>query len=97
MKHQDNINNEIKALAEKGHADAQYELGKMYETGDDIPQDYKQAVYWYTKASDQGHPQAQYRLGYMYKQGQGVEQDHKKRCIGLNNPQNKDTQKHSTI
>ena len=25
----------------------------MYENGDGVPQDYKQAVYWYTQASEQ--------------------------------------------
>ena len=40
-----------------------------------IPQDYKQAVKWYTKAAEQGDADAQYNLGLMYANGQGVPQD----------------------
>jgi hypothetical protein len=32
-----------KKAAEKGLADAQYSLGYMYDYGDEVPQDYKQA------------------------------------------------------
>lgn len=37
--------------AEQGDADAQYNLGVMYEFGDGVPQSYKQAVKWYTQAA----------------------------------------------
>jgi uncharacterized protein len=38
---------EFSSLAEQGNADAQYNLGGMYDTGQGVPQDYKQAVKWY--------------------------------------------------
>jgi TPR repeat protein len=47
----------------------------MYYTGQDIPQDYAQAVQWYRKAAEQGLAQAQYNLGFMYDKGRGVRQD----------------------
>ena len=33
---------------------AQYNLSGMYENGEGVPQDYKQAVHWYTKSAEQG-------------------------------------------
>ncbi len=36
--------------AEQGHADAQYILGFMYETGEGVTQDYTQAYMWYNLA-----------------------------------------------
>jgi TPR repeat protein len=44
-------------LAEQGHVEAQYKLGRLYQfSGDDkFPQDYKLAFFWYTKAAEQNH------------------------------------------
>ena len=66
---------DIKALAEQGHADAQYSLGLMYKMGQSVSQDSHKAVEWYTKAAEQGHSDAQYNLGEMYKLGDDVPQD----------------------
>ena len=49
---------DIQELTEKavqGNADAQYSLGRCYLEGEGVEQDYKQAVIWYTRASEQGH------------------------------------------
>ena len=62
--------------ADQGHADAQTNLGLMYDTGQGVPQDYAAAVSWYRKAADQGNVSAQYNLGLMYINGQGVPQDY---------------------
>jgi TPR repeat protein len=43
--------------------------------GDDIPQDYTKALFWYTKAAEQGHASAQYNLGVMYDNSVGVPED----------------------
>ena len=40
--------------AEGGDAEAQLDLGLMYEYGDGVTQDYGQALNWYRKAADQG-------------------------------------------
>jgi len=63
--------------AERGDAEAQYNLGVNYETGQDIPQDYEVAVKWFTLAAEQGHASAQFSLGGSYYKGQGVPQDYK--------------------
>ena len=63
--------------AEQGDAEAQYNLGCCYDTGDGVAQDYKEAVRWYRLAAEQGHAEAQFTLGLCYDVGQGVEQDSK--------------------
>jgi len=47
----------------------------MYDNGQGVRQDYKEAVKWYKKAAEQGYARAQFNLGLMYSQGQGVRQD----------------------
>ena len=44
--------------AEKGHAEAQFELGKCYHYGKGIKQDYKSAIKWYKEAAEQGNEEA---------------------------------------
>ncbi len=67
---------EFKPLAEKGHANAQFGLGLMYDEGQGVPQDYAEAAKWYRKAAEQGQASAQNSLGVMYDEGQGVPQDY---------------------
>ena len=67
---------EWKPLAEQGNADAQYNLGVMYEWGEGVPQDYKTALKWYTLAAEQGNAGAQGNLGTMYAFGTGVLKDY---------------------
>ena len=66
---------EWRPLAEMGRADAQSNLGHMYESGKGVPQDKAEAVKWYRLAAEQGYPEAQLNLGYMYFNGTGVPQD----------------------
>ena len=63
--------------AGQGDVRAQTMLGIMYFEGKGVPQDYKAALKWYTKAADQGVAVAQYSLGTMYFKGEGVLQDYK--------------------
>ena len=67
---------EWRPLAERGDADAQYNLGVMYDTGQGVAQDYAEALKWYRRAAEQGHAAAQYNLGVVYGNGQGVAQDY---------------------
>lgn len=46
---------------EKGCAEAAYHLGELYEMGENLPQDYHQAIDWYTKAEALFHPSASIR------------------------------------
>ena len=66
---------QTRILAEQGNASAQFNLGKMYEFGQGVPQDDAKAVEWYRKAAEQGYASAQKNLGVMYEFGQGVPQD----------------------
>jgi TPR repeat protein len=64
-----------RARAEKGDANAQFDLASMYYAGKGVPQDYAEALGWSRKAADQGYAKAQDALGFMYYEGKGVPQD----------------------
>ena len=65
---------DISARARKGDAEAQYQLGVIYEKGEAQPQNFYKAVKWHRKAGKQGHAEAQAHLGELLASGQGVEQ-----------------------
>ena len=67
----------LNALAEKGDARAQTELGRRYFQGDEVEENFQEAVKWWRKAAEQGGDSAQYNLGWMYSNGKGVEQNAK--------------------
>jgi TPR repeat protein len=67
---------EWRPLAEQGYANAQFNLGLMYDKGKGVPQDYAAAARWYRKAAEQGHVGAQFNLGFIYSNGKGVPQDY---------------------
>ena len=67
---------ELRYLAERGNADAQFRLGVMYEEGKGDIQDYAQALKWYVRAALQDDGDAQYNIGQMYYNGRGVAQDY---------------------
>ena len=52
-------------------------LGSMYDKGEGVPEDKKQAVKLYLKAAGKGVVLAQYQLGLHYNSGEGVEQSDK--------------------
>ena len=54
---------EWRGPADKGDADAQFNLGQAYKLGRGVPQDLVQAEKWYKKAADQGHMQASDNYG----------------------------------
>ena len=65
----------LRVSAAQGDADAQFNLGGMYATGDGVPPDAAEAVRWLRQAADQGHARAQFNLGGMYATGRGVPPD----------------------
>jgi TPR repeat protein len=67
----------VEKAAKQGDAEAQFNLGAMYFTGQDVKQDYKKAAKWYRKAAEQEHVGAQCNLALMYRDAQGVKQDYK--------------------
>lgn len=62
-------------LAEKGHGQAQYGLGGMYEYARGFERSDENAIKWYKRAADQGVTGAQYRLGVLYENGWGLSED----------------------
>ncbi len=65
----------LRKLAEQGDPAAQFALGARYATGEDVKQDYSEAVRWFSLAADQGHILAQATLGAYYWAGRGVPPD----------------------
>jgi len=66
--------------AKQGDADAQFNLGVMYEegNGDKRVFDYSEAAKWYRKAAEQGNAKAQFKLGrmiYINEIAEGVKHD----------------------
>lgn len=53
----------------------QYELGKLYQSGNGIDKDSKKATEWYKKAAEQGNADAQNDLAKCYYYGEGVEKN----------------------
>lgn len=70
--------NDLLAKAKAGDPIAQFRLGVMYDQGEGIPQDFKQALFWISKSADQGFSYAQTNLGWMYRTGQSIPQDDQK-------------------
>jgi TPR repeat protein len=63
---------EVRVLAEKGNAPAQFTMGLLYEKGEEgMPKDLVEARKWYEKAAEQGNSRAQDTLGVMYLNGEG--------------------------
>jgi TPR repeat protein len=61
--------------AERGNAKYQTYLGYMYQTGQNVPQDYHLAAHWYIAAAERGDIHGQHLLGLLYNLGLGVRQD----------------------
>jgi TPR repeat protein len=66
---------EYRPLADRGNAEAQYRIGRMYEFGKGYPQDKARGIAWIRKAAAQNHADAQQELGFIYATGDGVKQD----------------------
>ena len=66
---------EWRPLAEEGDARAQYYLGLMYNNGEGVPEDNRQAAHWFRKSAEQGNPQSQFHLGMLHANGEGVPED----------------------
>jgi hypothetical protein len=63
--------------ASQGNAEAQYNMGFLYENGRGPATDYREAFRWYQLSAAQGYAAAQTRLGYLYESGCGVSKDDK--------------------
>ena len=63
------------AAAEAGDAEAQNNVGEIYERGLGTEPNFEAALIWYRKAADQGYGPASFNLGTLYEQGKGVAAD----------------------
>jgi uncharacterized protein len=68
---------EFKILAKQNDPRGQYALAVMYDIGEGVSQNSKEAVKYYRLAAEQGFANAQNNLGVAYDQGEGVDRDSK--------------------
>ena len=67
---------QIKAVAEQGHPEAQFYLATLYYQGAyGLDHDLDEAFSWYKKAAEQGHLRALFNAGLMLLHGEGRESD----------------------
>ena len=59
----------MRKLAEDGYLEAQFQMGKLYQDGNRIPQDYQTALAWFKRAAEQGNLKAQTNIGNIYFYG----------------------------
>ena len=57
--------------AKQGDARAQALVGIMYQDGDGVRADDREALKWFSMAAAQGHRASQYAVGSMYEEGEG--------------------------
>ena len=77
-------------LAQSGDAEAQYDVGEMYEKGNGVAKDPRAAFNWFRQSAEQGHTKAAYKLGYAYLEGNGINEDFEKARHWLTIAANKD-------
>lgn len=70
--------NMIEKAAQQGLLVAKSRLGRIYLSGDHVPQDFDKAFKWFLDAAVEGDPIAQYEVGQRYYKGQGTDQDNVK-------------------
>lgn len=63
------------ALAERGNAEANFNLGILYEDGLGVPRDMPRALQHFERSAEGGNQRAQYRLGLLYSAGGSVPPD----------------------
>ncbi len=73
--HKESILDGILRSAERGDAAAQCKLAAMYEIGEQVPQDDREAVKWYCLSAEQGYSRAQIIFGLRHEDGKGMHQD----------------------
>ncbi|TDU73298.1 TPR repeat protein [Prosthecobacter fusiformis] len=66
---------ELRAWADNGDADSQFELGLRLLTGEGLKKNEAEGVTWVEKAAAQKHLRAQFVLGSLYEEGVGVKKN----------------------
>ncbi|HEX7833489.1 MAG TPA: hypothetical protein VF787_27810 [Thermoanaerobaculia bacterium] len=62
----------FKQAADKGHAEAAYILGALYEEGRNVTADPATSAQWYLRAAELGHADAMNHIGNALRNGNGV-------------------------
>jgi TPR repeat protein len=70
----------VLAQADKGDAESQYKLGKMYTEGAGVSINHDKATAAFENAAKQGYAKAEYKLGLNYYEGTGVNRNRKTAC-----------------
>lgn len=68
---------ELEEIALKGDVELQYQLGILYQLGEETEKDYQKAMKYLKMAAENGNENAQCELGHMYCTGNGVERNYK--------------------
>ena len=71
----------MRPLAERGDADAQYNIGWMYMNGYGLRVNDTLALEWWNKASRQGNVDASFSIGMLYSLGDGEVRKNSKKAI----------------
>jgi len=61
--------------ADEDYADAEAQIGYMYQNALGVQADYAKAMEWNNRAAQQGNAQGQAQIGYLYQNGLGVTQN----------------------
>jgi len=69
---------DLKKLAAGGNADAEYQLAMRYASGQDVKQDYREAMHWFLAAAEAGNVRAQTKVAACFWAGKGVPKDYSK-------------------
>lgn len=84
---------ELIRIAEQGKADAQYELGQRYDTGNHVRKILKEGFRYFLAAAEQGHTLAQLAVGKAFVKGRGTDKnafkalDYLKKAADKGNPE----------
>ena len=73
----------LRQAAEKGHPAAEFELARLYSSGEGVGRDQEQAERWISAAAAQGYPPAFKALGERFAAGRGVQGDEKRAYFWL--------------
>lgn len=73
----------LRQEAAQGIAQAQFELGRLYESGLGVPKSHRKAMEYWKLAAEKNHALAQYGLGWLYFYGEGVMTDFREGCYWM--------------
>lgn len=67
--------NQVQAAAAQGDINAQVELGRRYQRGEDVEKNYDEAVKLFKAAAEKGSKRAQFEIALCYLTGMGLPKD----------------------